>query len=231
MENIKENINEKSMVVKPSTSMNVEGVEVRFIDLETELLLDQKSNDLSTFMKDNTGVGLSDVELDVLYAKSQELLVDYRTYLSDVKFNFWLNRQQYNLLTDILLNKTEYDQNTVFIGIELTKTLGNIYDSVKKSAFKNDSELKVFKFDATELTYIFHLIKPHKVKGLKKEAFLFSEILISIANTSKILNYYDSLVKNLSGDIMKWASEFPISEIEGFVAQPLESGDMVESLN
>ena len=152
-------------------------------------------------MKSNTGAGLTDLEKDTLYADSQKVYVEYKKALRDVKFNLYLNRHQYNFLTDVLLKKLEYDVNTVFIAIELTKILG----TMEGTKYSNDNEIKVFEVDATELTYIYHLIQPYKVKGLTKEAYTFSKLLVRIGELSKVINYYDSYAKNLTEEIQKWA--------------------------
>jgi hypothetical protein len=121
-----------------------------------------------------------------------------------VKYNFHLNRVQWKFLTDLILTKLEYDVNTVFFAIELTELLGTMRD-VK---YSNDDELIAFPVNATEITYVYHLISKHKVKGLTKDAYLFSEILIRIGNISKLFNYYDTCGKNLSSDVQNWVSTF-----------------------
>ena len=62
--------------------------------------------------------------------------------------------------------------------------------------------------NATEITYIYHLISKHKVKGLTKDSYTFSKVLVRIGNISKLFNYYDSYAKNLSADIQNWVTSF-----------------------
>ena len=52
------------------------------------------------------------------------------------------------------------------------------------------------------------MISKHKLKGLTKDTYTFSEILLTIGNISKLFNYYDGHIKNLSGDIQDWVSTF-----------------------
>jgi hypothetical protein len=59
--------------------------------------------------------------------------------------------------------------------------------------------------NATELTYVYHLIQGYKVKGLTKEARTFASLLNRIGDASKIINYYDAKAKSLVEDIQKWA--------------------------
>jgi len=74
--------------------------------------------------------------------------------------------------------------------------------------FTDDTQLIPFPVNATEITYVYHLISKHKVKGLTKDAYLFSEILIRIGNISKLFNYYDTCGKNLSTDVQNWVATF-----------------------
>ena len=192
---------------------NVVKPEIKFFESETENLLitpyyenelDSKIQGIENFMDNNNGKGKSDVEKDELYRGAQELWMEYANSLKEAKYNFHLNRPQWKFLTDLVLSKLEYDVNTVFFAIELTDLLGSMRD-VK---FTDDTQLIPFPVNATEITYVYHLISKHKVKGLTKDAYLFSEILIRIGNISKLFNYYDTVGKNLSSDVQNWVSAF-----------------------
>jgi hypothetical protein len=192
---------------------NVVKPEINFFENETENLLitpyyenelDSKIQGIENFMDNNNGKGKSDVEKDELYRGAQELWMEYANSLKEAKYNFHLNRPQWKFLTDLVLSKLEYDVNTVFFAIELTDLLGSMRD-VK---FTDDTQLIPFPVNATEITYVYHLIAKHKVKGLTKDAYLFSEILIRIGNISKLFNYYDTVGKNLSSDVQNWVSAF-----------------------
>lgn len=187
--------------IKPELSFFENEALNRLLDFDGELLLDSKIGDIEKFMTDNTGQGLSEAEKDALYGSCQTIYTEYKKALRDVKFNFYLTRPQYNFLTDLFLKKLEYDVNTIFIAIELTAVLA----SMEGTKYTNDTEIKLFKVDATELTYIYHLIQPYKVKGLTKEAYTFSKLLVRIGELSKVINYYDAYAKNLTEDIQAWA--------------------------
>jgi hypothetical protein len=74
--------------------------------------------------------------------------------------------------------------------------------------FANDSEVKEFKVDATEITYVYHLIATHKVKGLTKDSYIFADILRRIGEISKVFNYYDTTGKNMAQDVQDWVVLF-----------------------
>jgi hypothetical protein len=195
--------------VKPELSFFENEVLNRLLSFDRELLLDGKSDEVRSYMENNPGHGLSEVEKDMLYANGQSIYVEFKKSLRDVKFNFYLNRPQYNLLTDLLLKKIEYDVNTVFIAIELTELLAGM----EGTKYQNDMEIKLFEVDATQLTYIYHLIQNHKVKGLTKEAYTFSKLLIRIGELSKVINYYDALAKSLPDEISQWALRMDATDV------------------
>jgi len=186
--------------VKPEVSFSHSDENYRIIELEDEIKLDNSINSLRNYMSTTNGFGKTDEQRDADYAHAQSIWKNFQTDLRETKLNFYLDRNQYKLLTDILLKKLEYDVNTVFIAIELTDLLG----SMNGTKF-NDKEIKFFKSNPTEITYIYHLIQNFKVKGLTNEAYTFSKILRRIGDISKIISYYDANAKNLTNEIANWA--------------------------
>ena len=196
--------NIETNVIKPDVKFFENETENLTITPANESLLDGKIQAIEDYMNNNDGKGKTDEEKDNLYKVSQDLWKDYTNALRDVKYNFHLNRVQWKFLTDLILQKLEYDVNTVFFAIELTDLLGTMRD-VK---YTNDEELISFPVNATEITYIYHLISKHKVKGLTKDSYTFSKVLMRIGNISKLFNYYDSYAKNLSTEIQNWVTSF-----------------------
>lgn len=191
-------------VIKPKLSFFENEVENVILDANQESILDNKIKDIEDYMKNNEGKGKSEEEKDELYKNAQELWRSYALSLKETKYDFFLNRAQYMFLTNLLLTKLEYDVNTVFLAIELT----NLLAGMKDVKFKDDKVLINFPVNATEITYIYHLISTHKVKGLTKDAFTFSQVLIRIGDISKVFNYYDTAGKNLSTEIQEWVTLF-----------------------
>jgi hypothetical protein len=81
---------------------------------------------------------------------------------------------------------------------------------LESSTVKEDnSDTVLIKLNGTKLTYIYHLISNVKVKGLgDPDSETFAQVLIKIADMSKILNYYDIKLKDYSSHIMDWVSSF-----------------------
>jgi len=189
---------------KPEVKFQESNNDYLLLDGEYELNLDSVIDNLQSYMVDNSGKGKSEEEKDVLYKSSQDMWKEYRDVLTNAKFNLHLNRSQYKLLSDILVSKLEYDADTVFVAIELSSALSKM----KEHKFTNDTEVFPFKVNATELTYIYHLISKWKVKGLSSSAFVFAEILKRIGTVSKLFNYYDKFAKYLSEHIQNWIASF-----------------------
>jgi hypothetical protein len=204
-------------VVKPKLSIFVKEVEYRLINEETEKRLDQKVSEIGSFMASNHGFGQDEEHKDKLYGDSKNLWNQYADLFKDVKYTFYLNRKQYSFLTSLLRDKLEYDVNTVFLAIELTNMLGEWQQNGK---YLKDDDIKGFTSDATEITYMYHLIAKHKVKGLTSDTYLFAEVLKKIGDISKIINYYDTHAKNLSTEIQQWVASFePEVRPEGHIVE------------
>lgn len=191
-------------VVKPEVSFFENELTNLILSTEEEVRLDSSIKSIEDYMKNNTGEGKSEQEKDELYKNAQLMWKEYTNVLRDVKYNFHLNRPQWKFLTDLILTKLEYDVNTVFFAIELT----NLLASMKDTKFTDDNQLLEFAVDATEITYIYHLISKHKLKGLTKDSYTFANILKRIGDISKVFNYYDTAAKNLSGEIQNWVAAF-----------------------
>jgi hypothetical protein len=191
-------------VIKPELGFLNKDEEKLILTTEFESNLDSKITEIEEYMKNNEGKGKSEEEKDNLYKNAQIIWREYTNVLKDTKYNLYLNRPQYNFVTDLILKKIDYDVNTVFFAIELTELLG----TMKVVKFSDDEELIAFPVNATEITYIYHLISTHKVKGLSKDAYTFAQVLRRIGEISKIFNYYDAAAKNLSTDIQNWVTCF-----------------------
>ena len=191
-------------VIKPEVSFEDNGKKYLLVNKEVETILDDKLNAIKEYIFTNSGKGKSNQEKDDLYQNGQSLWKDYINELKEAKYNFQLNRHQHRFLTELVLTKLEYDVNTVFFAIELTDILASMRDM----NFSNDEDLVAVPVNATEITYIYHLIATHKVKGLTKSAYLFAQILRKIGEISKVLNYYDATAKNLSTEIQDWVASF-----------------------
>lgn len=198
----------ETQVAKPSVSTIENEQTLRAITFEDELFLDTKISQIENLLITEHGLGKSEVEKDQLYYSAQLSWKEYVDRLKNMKFNFYLNRKQYNFLTTLLISKLEYDVNTVFLAIELTNMLGKWELSKTNKENKNDTEVKSYTADATEITYMYHLIATYKPKGLSADTYLFAEILNKIGFISKVIGYYDNHAKSLNKDIQDWCATF-----------------------
>lgn len=198
--------NIQTNVIKPSVIYTEDNKDYRNISEDFENNLDSKYQAVLDFIKNNSAKDKTDLEKDNLYKDSQQLWAEYTNNLKSTKYNFNLNRTQWRFITDLIQSKLEYDVNTIFLAIELTEVLGSMREDSK--VFSNDTDSVAFLVNATELTYIYHLIAEHKVKGLTKDTYTFAEVLKRIGSVSKVFNYYDTIGKNLAADIQDWVACF-----------------------
>jgi hypothetical protein len=194
----------ETKVIKPEVSFFENDLTNIIISSEEEYKLDSKIKLIEDYMRNTSGKGKTEKEKDEFYQIAQKMWHEFVEDIKDTKFNFHLNRTQHRFLTDLILTKMEYDVNTVFFAIELT----NMMAGLKDAKYTNDTDLLSFEVNATEITYIYHLISKHKVKGLSKDAYTFANVLYRIGNISKIFNYYETASKNLSTDVQNWVMTF-----------------------
>lgn len=199
-------------VIKPRITFQIGGADRRIITAEDEASMDTKIQTIVDFMANYHGFGKDDSYKDDLYGRAKELWRQYAAVLRDVKYTFYMNRRQFHFITNLLLQKLEYDVNTIFFAIELTNMLGSWE---KEGSGKSDDEVRTYTADATEVTYMYHLIAKHKVKGITADTYLFADILRKIGDISKVINYYDTAAKNLSKEIQEWVASFEPEEAKG----------------
>lgn len=211
----------ETRVIKPQLFMN-DNEDLLMLNKEDEKDLDDTIKSIEDFMKNNSGKGKSEEEKDELYKQSQEQWFELKTKLENVKYNFFLNRKEYMYLTDLLLKKMEYSVDTIFFAIELKNML---FAMKSKMKFNDDKELKDVNVNTTEMIYTYHLISKHTVKGLDDKSLIFANILIKIADINKIINFYDTSIKNLSSEIQDWVASFE----DGVVIENKEIIETVET--
>ena len=192
------------MTNKPNTILMDGDTERYLINPEFDKLLTDSINNIESYMTSNTGKGKDDSEKDAFYQEAQKRWKELQNNLVNTKFNFYLNKAEFLFLEGLLTSYLEYDVNTIFFALELDSYLKNL----GKLKFSSDSELKPIEVNTTEITYIYHLISKHKVKGLGHGSRNFAKILIKIGDISKLINYYDQTAKDLATDIQNWVASF-----------------------
>ena len=213
----------ETSVVKPQLNFTENLQEYSLIASESENALDVKLQEIENYINTNDGKDKSDEEKDALYLYAQKIWQEYSDLLQETKYNFNLNRSQFKFLKNLLVTKMQYDVNTVFIALELEELLNNS-DSFK---YVNDYQLNSIQANATEITYIYHLIATHKVTGITKDARTFAEILRKIGDVSKVFNFYETSGKNLASDVQDWVAAFE----EGVVRETRQIEQIDEQLS
>jgi len=192
------------MTNKPNVILMDGDTERYLINPDFDKILTDSINNIESYMLANSGKGKDDSEKDTFYQEAQKRWKELQNNLVNTKFNFYLNKAEFLFLEGLLTSYLEYDVNTIFFALELDSYLKNL----GKMKFLNDNELKPIEVNTTEITYIYHLISKHKVKGLGHGSRNFAKILIKIGDISKLINYYDQTAKDLATDIQNWVASF-----------------------
>lgn len=196
----------ETMVVKPKIVLKYEDKDYSILDKDVEDTLESKINNISKFMNENSAKGKSDADKDKAYGDAQVIWNDFKATLDESKFNFYLDREQFDYLMNLLRNKFEYDVNAVFFVLEIANLLGDIETQGKKG-FKEDKYIP-FKLTATDVTYLYHILSQYKVKGLNRGTVVFASVIRRIGEISKLFDYYNNITKELSKDIVDWVAGF-----------------------
>ena len=203
-------------VIKPSVFIEEQGEKYWILPTESEMSLDSKIAQIEKFITNNHGYGRPEEEKDYLYEEAKNLWRDFTTEFKETVYTFYLNKKQYDYITNLLKNDLDYDVNTVFFAVELVKLIG----TWESEGFIGDYNVKGYLADATETTYIYHILAKHTVKGITEETHRFSEILLKIGEISKIVSYYDTHAKSLSKAIQDWVASFDDIESTNLQQEP-----------
>lgn len=197
-----------TMVMKPKPELSVGEKTYRIITQEDETSLEEQISKIKEFMNSNNGDGLTEEQKDKLYADVQAMWHTLSNHLNFAKFQMNLDKVQFDFLTTLLLSKFEYDVNALFFALELVDVLG----SMKKESKYKGTEYVGYGLTATDVTYLYHLLQQHKVTGLTSKAFTFANIIRRIGEISKIFEFYNNQVKELSEEIKLWVTDITNKE-------------------
>jgi hypothetical protein len=187
---------------KPILKLDNEGT-LRFINETDEEALDKHITDVRAYIANNDGAGQENEVKDKLYHEAQVMYKEALSNLADVQFNLFLNRKQYKYMHDLITKNMTYTVDTIFFAIDLEQAMKTMKELAN---FSDDTGMGSFPFTATDITYTYHLLKDHTVKGLQTNTLVFAEILRRIADVSKIFKYYDNAIKGLHEEITEWAT-------------------------
>jgi len=208
MSKLKNKENFESMVTRPVMQLSVGDKKYDFLSEDTMNSIESKILEIKNFMSENDGKGKSNEKKDKLYATAQVLWNELSSLLNSAKFGLVLNRPQYVYMTNLLLEKMEYDVNLLFFAIELSAMLKGMYLTKETEKYNDDVHPIVYALTATDITYLYHVLQQHKVKGLKSASFTFADIIRRIGDISKIFGFYDNQSKELSTSIQDWVVGF-----------------------
>ena len=198
----KQEVSKLSLVEKPNVIYtDLSETEHRLISEENEEILDNKYETLLQYMRDNySTTQLSEEKLNEIYEHLvegwNEISAKQTGKLNEISFNLILTKREAKFITDLLINKIEYDVDTVWYGMEIRNYLEEV---VQKSKVNNGDDNLAMELETTasDLTYIYHLISQYKPIGLKKSTYIFAEVLRKIGLSSKMFQYYKAKYERL----------------------------------
>lgn len=188
-----------SLTQKPELSFERDGKTYLIISEEQSNKLDSLKESVENFIKEKSQLsGLSEEEQDNLYKEAQTLWGEYANELKETKFFMNMTPDVSKYIAYLLNDKVEYDVNSVFFAIEISDRI--------KDLRKLKDEDHTLELNATEITYFYHLLSSHKVKGLSKDTYSFVDFLLRIGELSKVINYYNTWAEHLKSDIHQWVA-------------------------
>jgi hypothetical protein len=199
----------------------------RMIDDQTKELIDKDiligAEDKATLLKiisdaeELFSLPLSDVaeEREASWTKYTEYMSNYGKTLGSIKYNFFLTKEDYLFLKNVILSKTKYDRNNVFIGMIVRDDFFRKFDSevipTKTSLYKGDGTVpELFQIDINEITRISHLTSLYEVQGLTKEAESFFNIIRKIGDISKIFEVFKTKGDDINTKGGDWTMGFDV---------------------
>ena len=96
---------------KPRVTIFENETEHRLYSKEAEIGLDSKLSEIEDLLKTKSGFGAPDEAKDELYGVSKRLWKEYAERFQSIRFSFYMNRPQFNFLSDLLSKNMEYDIN------------------------------------------------------------------------------------------------------------------------
>lgn len=160
------------------------------------------------YMKANDAAAAeTDDQKDEYYKFVTDQWNSLRDAVQAVRYNFYINYDEFDYLNKLLTQNMSYGVNDVFIGfkvkdgfLDYAQSEFDKYTNAKKNRQQNIS----FEVEMRDTIVLYHLLEGHKEKGLNKSSRLFSNVLKTIGDTNKVYNSLDLETKRLSEHIGNW---------------------------
>lgn len=163
--------------------------ELRIISVEDENILDKFVSDLNTVLETTSGVGKTPADIDHIQISVKALFGEFVEYFKELKYSTNLTSEQYDFISEMVNSKFEYDSETVFLGLGLSKVVSEWKETNKKH--KEDGTVRAYQLDATVLSWLYVLLSKHKIAGITKASRSLAEVLKRINEITNIANYYN----------------------------------------
>lgn len=174
--------------------------DVEAIKKEDAEKTDEILNRIEKFITDNAEAGKKDDDVkSKLYGELNAMWKELSNHINNIGFIFNINDEEYALLKNYLIQKCNYDHQTVFMGVQLK---GDFLKRAEKYRSNNEPILVT----CSETILIHHLFTSggFTVKGLDARAYHFRNIMTAIGDINKIYTELDTASKRAGEDINNW---------------------------
>lgn len=181
--------NAKKITLNPEIVFKIKDNEFHIVNDETKKDMDAVITSLLKKAGDVKDIVKKDSDL------YNEIIKDWDNMdnaLKRCKFNLYLNKTERDFI------KTKINYSKTSINVDTINIVYNIIDNLKKMVFKNDEDLQPLYITTVELTIIYHILKETEIKGYNSDLYTFTVILERIGMISKLANYYDNQIKEIT---------------------------------
>jgi hypothetical protein len=183
------------------------------ISTEDAKKADTLLDSIDKFLSANAEAGKKDDDTKTkLYGEVKAIWADLSDHINNIGFIFNVDDNEYKMLKQYILNKCEYDHQSVFMGVQLKEDFFKRADIHRKN---NESIL----ITCNETVLLHHLLENGGmvVKGLDTRSYNLRNILTAIGNINKHFNELDVASKRAGGEINDWVQGLEKDDVESTV--------------
>lgn len=175
--------------------LTIDDKEYYIVDDTIIKTIEEKKSEIYGIINNNENV--TDKEVDELYKVLQDKWKDLYKYINEIRYNIYFKREDAVYILDVIYNNIEYNINNIFLYDEIKNTLKSFGNSVNKDVVCLETNVK-------ETMCFYNLIKENKLKKYSNDVDLFINIIKTFNTVVKIMEYFDTLLKNCVNDIHNW---------------------------
>lgn len=193
-------IKDAEVIIKELGSKYIEGAsldefEKNFLNIET--FLSKYRTDAPEVEQMTTG------ERTKLFGYAISMQKQFENIYQNLKFNFEISKEEWHFIFNVLNNKLRYNGNEVFNFWQLkVDFLDSTENQIKNLPKEIDSI--VVTTAVRNLVLLSHLLMKHEETAGNKSFYHFKNILLEIAQMTKLFNAYGVMSERLGNKMTQW---------------------------